>query len=454
MQAALDPGALLTEGTAVAATLGGAPLADGTAVAAMPDGALEGTGASDDVAALGEHEANTRVRTTRRSFVIRLPSWPASHPPGLGATPTSLSLPCHAVPSGIGSGFPTEAQKQRLPRHRGCRDHCSGAAAAIRGRPNAATPTGVDMAMKYTGPLGTTHTKTAGEPADPAMDWVIEDLTEYQQVGSIARSKRWLGVAIAVVVAIVGFGFAGGLTTPKPPTTSPRPGLGDGPAIVAAPSASTMQPFEVTVPGDGARVDGSVVEVDGWAGRPLGTVHMAIRLGDAVLGWTNLEVPAAGPVHAAIRVFAPAFEVPVVLRVGGAPSDGGAAFETDVGLRLGLTTPVDLWRTSVRTDGTSATILVDGFGPMTARDLVVSVLAADDRVLGSTPVSIGIEDGRPGSLGGRLIGLGSFSARVMVGGAIPPGELTLVAAWRHRPTDTLREIRRTIAESSKPGVLR
>jgi hypothetical protein len=309
------------------------------------------------------------------------------------------------------------------------------------------------MAMKYNGSLGTTQTTIAGERADTAMDWVMEEMTEKQQVGGVAGSKRWLGVAIAVAVAVVGFGFAGDLTTHKPPTTSPRTGLGDGPVIVAVPSASAEEPFEVTVPGDGARVDGSVVEVGGWAGRPLGTVHMSIRLGDAILGWTNLEVPVAGPVHAAIRVFAPAFEVPVVLGLGGAPSGGGPAFETDVGLRLGLTTPVGIWRTSVRTDGASATILVDGFGPMTERDLVVRVLSADNRVLGSTPVSIGIEDGRPGSLGGRLIGLGSFSARLMVGGSIPPGELTLVVTWRHRPADTLREIRTTIGEPSKPGVL-
>jgi hypothetical protein len=309
------------------------------------------------------------------------------------------------------------------------------------------------MAMKYQGLLGTTHTTTAGEPADAAMDWVIEELTENEQVGGARGSNRWLGVAIAIAVAIVGFGLAGGLTTRKPPTTSPRTGLGEGPAIVAEPSPSAVEPFEVIVPGDGARVDGSVVEVDGWAERPLGTVHLAIRLGDVVLGWTNLEVPAAGPVHASIRVFAPAFEVPVVLRVGGVPSDGGAAFETDVDLRLGLTTPVDLWRTSVRTDETSATILVDGFGPMTERDLVVRVLSADNRVLGSTPVSIGIEDGRPGSLGGRLIGLGSFSARIVVGGSIAGPGLTLVAAWRDRPAGTLREIRRQIGESRKPGVL-
>ena len=73
MQATLGPGALLTEVTAVAATLGSALLADGTAVDAMLDGGLEGTGASDDVAALGVHAANTRVRTTRRSFVKTTP---------------------------------------------------------------------------------------------------------------------------------------------------------------------------------------------------------------------------------------------------------------------------------------------------------------------------------------------------------------------------------------------
>jgi hypothetical protein len=62
MQAPLGPGALLTEGADDAVTGEGAM-----------DGAMDGTGAIDELAPPGEHAASANTRTIRRTLGITLP---------------------------------------------------------------------------------------------------------------------------------------------------------------------------------------------------------------------------------------------------------------------------------------------------------------------------------------------------------------------------------------------
>ena len=290
-------------------------------------------------------------------------------------------------------------------------------------------------------------------PTD-TVDWETEELTEIQHVGVPSWSNRWLGVVIAVAVAVVGFGFAGRWsndgTTVQPAHVEPT--------STTAPTeahAATIDPasFELTSPAAGAILDDSVVRIRGIAGRALGTVHMAVWLGDAVLGWTNVEVPAAGSVSATIRTFAPAFDAPVVLRIGGGSSPSGPGFESTVALHLRVSTVVAVWRTNLRTEANTTTFLIDGYGPLSAGQLDLRLIADDGRVLASGSTTTLVETGRPGSAGGRLVGLGSFTARLSVAGPIPAGALTVSLTWHDGPHGISHEIRQAARDSSKPGAL-
>ncbi len=302
--------------------------------------------------------------------------------------------------------------------------------------------------MKYNAALSS----TADTP-----DWEIEDLTEIQHVGGATWSNRWLGVVIAIAVAIVGFGFVGhwstGVQTPRARALEPAhdPGAVDG----GEPSTSSdsQAPFELTSPAAGTRLEGGLVEVHGIAARPLGSVHMAIWLGDVVLGWTNVDVPSAGPVTASIRVFAPPFTAPVELRIDSGTTGSGEGLATVVAFRLHAASSVGLWRTRVEPAPAGTTVRVEGFGSVSTEDLEITVRAADDRVLATSTPSIGQEDGRPGSFGGGLLGLGSFTAKITLAGPLPSGRLTLFLTWRDRPGDDPREISVVLRESSKPGAL-
>ena len=70
----------------------GEPLAEGRAVAAIGDDAVDGAGASEELAALGAHPATANTRTMRRTFGMPLPPRLASHVRLARATPTRRRL--------------------------------------------------------------------------------------------------------------------------------------------------------------------------------------------------------------------------------------------------------------------------------------------------------------------------------------------------------------------------
>jgi hypothetical protein len=279
----------------------------------------------------------------------------------------------------------------------------------------------------------------------------IEDLGVIHQIGGTPWSNRWLGVAIAIAVAIVGFGFVGHWTSEGPAPATPGPALADDTRSRSAEAPDgDLAPFVVTTPADGDTIHGGVVEISGFARRPIGTIHLAILLGDAVLGWTNLEVGEPGRVTTSIRVFAPSFGVPVVLRIASGASSHGPGVEMSIGLRLHAPAGIGIWRTVIGGPNESPSVLVEGFGPETTRDVVIGVSTAGGRVLVDEKASVGYEDGRPGAVGGDMIGLGSFTVRLGLDDPLP-SVLIVSVTWRDA-NGSVNSVGQVIEESSQPRV--
>jgi hypothetical protein len=249
---------------------------------------------------------------------------------------------------------------------------------------------------------------------DDATAWEIEDLTEANAGLGVGRTTLWIGVLLAVLVAIVGFGFIGRTTSEEAiagSSTTPVPGAATHPRDLELATTSS-DPLVVTAPREGAGVAGGVVKVEGMASRALGTVHLAVRLGNAVLGWANVEVAAAGPMKGTVHVFAPAFDVPVELRIDSAGSVGRPGVALVIRVHLNAAAGVGLWSAGIVDQGSTPVVVVHGYANRSDGTVDVQARASDARVLGATRARIVVEQSRPGSAGGSMIGLGSFTARV------------------------------------------
>lgn len=304
--------------------------------------------------------------------------------------------------------------------------------------------------MKYTVTIQAPGTEKAQAGADFDPEPVIEDLTEFRRAADTPWSNRWLGVVIALAVAIVGLGFTGhwmSVDLASSQVSQAKASVAPAPTATATVDNAS---FVLISPVDGSLLDGGVVEIRGASRRALGTVHVSVWLGDAVLGWTNLEIRAAEPVLATVRVFAPAVDLPVKLRIESAKSPAGPGVEILRDLRIRTTTTVGLWPVRVTTADASGTVVVDGFGPI-ASAVAIRITDADERVVALKTTTIGSEEGRPGAFGGRLIGLGSFSVRMSLHDRPPCDPLTLTVSWRDETTGALREIHQPILESARSG---
>jgi hypothetical protein len=276
-------------------------------------------------------------------------------------------------------------------------------------------------------------------------EWRLEELIAARETLGSRWSNRWLGAMIAVAVGIVAYGFVGQLTdTPPRPATA----VSGCPPVAANVMAQAIESepaaFVLTTPADGTEVRAGVIDVRGIAGRGLGTLHIAVVMGDAVLGWTNLDVRAAGPVSTSIRVFAPSFDAPVVLRIDSRASSHGPGFSSATALRLHAPAGVNVWRITRVGSLTTRAIRVEGFGPATVKDVEVGLTTSDGRVIASATAPIGYDDGRPGSVGGESIGLGSFAVRLDIHGPLPTGPVVLRLRWHVGAGGDLREIREIV----------
>jgi len=268
------------------------------------------------------------------------------------------------------------------------------------------------------------------------------------------RSRRWLGVVVGLAVAVTGYGFVNHVAGPAKPgpigmthesshtvTVTPT-----DPANAVASGITTLriddQALIVTAPMTGATitsglaVTGAVVVVDATAHRPLGVVHAAVSIGDAVLGCRDVEVEKADRLEVRIPVFPPAFDAPVVLRMGSRPFAGQPGFTMARDLRLDIPSVVGFWDampTGAIDRAGRMELSVRGYGPRAAHSIDIAIQDSRGVVVASTSVPLTDDDDCPDSIGGRIFGLGSFLARLRMP-AGSPDPWTLVARWRDPAT--------------------
>jgi hypothetical protein len=300
--------------------------------------------------------------------------------------------------------------------------------------------------MKYMATLDATDPQDVRSSAgiawetDAHASWEVDELTEVRETLGSRWSNRWLGAIVAIAVGIVGFGFIGQGSAGKP--SSPEVA---GVEIVDPDRLPLSEaPFPLTAPVEGAVVRGGLVEVRGIASRSLGSIHLAVVMGDAVLGWTNVDSRGAGPVVAVIPVFAPRFDAPAELRIDVVSSRVGDGSRFAVPLRIHSPDEVGLWRIVTGGPTDAPTVIAEGFAALAIQQVEVRVRTNDGQDLGSSFARVGYEEGRPGAFGGRLVGLGSFTGRVAL--VAPPTAEPLVVAvtWRDPLMGVTRGLERTI----------
>lgn len=288
----------------------------------------------------------------------------------------------------------------------------------------------------------------ATTPGDAdAPEWVIEEIGEAVSADqSRTGGERWLCLAIAALGALTGFGFIGRMTDGGSSTGGSRGAVatsepsGSPTPVVASRAAAAVvdAPLELTSPAEGDTIESTVLNVVGVAHRRLGTVHLAVVLGGAVLGSTDVDVRAAGPITAAIPVFAPPVGVRVELvatfngaveRVGpGSAAPRAAPVRRSFVLRPGG--PLALWPARVLHSRTATTLSVSGYAPVGVGRVRIRVVSETGRTLGRATAVVAMNGARAGSVGGYALGLGSFDARLALVAHLGPGPVRIEVDWR------------------------
>ena len=307
--------------------------------------------------------------------------------------------------------------------------------------------------MKYQMSIGPRSARPSSP--DPGIEptWTIEELSGADAARFAGHAGRTLGFTIAALAAIICFGFASRVWRPPPAgveplqTASSAPIKNDAPVMPVTPQPVVA--FTLVSPAEGAPAKGGVVTVNGIANVGLRNVHLAIVLGDAVLGWRDIGIATVGPVRADIPIFAPGFDVPVRLEASVAMMDGSTE-HLDVGLVLKAGPRVSLWRTvaSVRSGG-AVDLVVDGYAPSAIDALTIDVRTRSDHLLARAVVQNAVGDERPGSDGGRRLGLGTFHRRIVVAGPIPAGGWLVEIAWRASSDDSAGSVAAVVSAISR-----
>ncbi|MFL5674278.1 MAG: hypothetical protein ACJ779_04680 [Chloroflexota bacterium] len=255
---------------------------------------------------------------------------------------------------------------------------------------------------------------------DESPRWEIEDLTDVHDRIGPDRTALWFGVAVAVIAAVIGFGFVGRVTTPETPVRAEAAIATARPPVVPSDPAAALR---ISSPVAGALVDAAVITVTGDARQPIGLTHFAVHLGDAVLGWSNVDISAAGAFSVTIRVFAPPFDVPADLRIDAAAAVDRAA--------IALTVPIVLrsgdgiWSARRSSRSVRPAIEVEGVGPLVDGHVQIRVETREGTVLTRTWATFRTVDGLAGSAGGRMLGVGSFTATLPLGRGADAADLVV-----------------------------
>lgn len=248
----------------------------------------------------------------------------------------------------------------------------------------------------------------------------------------LATHGRWLWLGIALALTLGSVGFVGRFS----------PGGGVPPArsgAVAIATADADLPFTVTSPATGAMIEGATIHVQGEASEEVGTIHLGVVVGGAVIGWATIRAERPGSWEVSIPVFAPQVSIEVDLFVTRVASDAAAPrnatemrataiVRRTFSLRSGG--PIGLWPARVLGSGVTTTVVVTGRAPIGVGHVRVRLVGHDGRLLATSVAAVTRDETRPGAAGGYALGLGSFMARLAVGQPIGKVPLRAEVDWR------------------------
>lgn len=256
------------------------------------------------------------------------------------------------------------------------------------------------------------------EPVPVIVELVV---TPTRLVSRGRRYRAWLisaGLVVCVAVGAVGHVLH--------PSTASRGGTassltslaneGQDSESVATRAELTAGPpsaIDVTSPGDGVTVHGSMIDVVGTTSRDLDSALIAIRIGDAVVGWTTRQAVAAGRFQVTVPVFAPSTRLPATVVI--ASRDRGQVIESRRDIVLAGEGPIAIW-TVKRGDDDSGSIEVRGSAPLAGGPVEVTILDDVGRTVASGTAAVEVDQWQRGAEGGRILGLGFFRARLKLDG--------------------------------------
>ena len=270
-------------------------------------------------------------------------------------------------------------------------------------------------------------------PQEPVNVWEEEKVHGDFGSGQLAGRGRRLWIAIGLVAVVAGLGFVGRFGQ-----DAGAPGSRPGSAPAAMASQAAILPFSITTPAEDATMEGSVVEVRGVATEAVGLI-LGVVVGGAVIGWTTVRAPDPGPWSVTIPIFAPPVSVEAEL-LASALAPGTIAPRTALQMRTAATItraftlhsngPIELWPVTIDRSDTRTVFSVAGCAPLVIGSVTIALIGRDGRRLANRDALLGVDDSRPGSVGGHALGLGSFAASLSLPGLAPDGPLRVAVDWR------------------------
>jgi hypothetical protein len=205
---------------------------------------------------------------------------------------------------------------------------------------------------------------------------MIEEFARVDLVPHPGRTDRWLGLAITLGIAVIGFGFAGRIWTPPP--------------------------------AGAASVESSTPPSIGQVAAPIPAPVVALP----VLNSAEKK-PSGGEVASVLEV-----------------SSTTVAGSTSVSLRRSASSGLS---------GADTRLLVDGYAPTNVEAVTIEIRTPSGSLLASAVVpSVG--DERAGSDGRPRVGIGSLRWQLVVPGPIPPDGWQVEITWRDGSNGSLGSV--------------
>ena len=140
-----------------------------------------------------------------------------------------------------------------------------------------------------------------------------------------------------------------------------------------------------------------------------------------------------------------------MLRIEGLPLGIEPGRSLSIDLHLNAGAPVGLWRAGLAPSAPD-TVLISGFAPLPTGRVLVTLTTATGRALDERAAVVTVDAARPGSVGGRLIGLGSFRSQFDLAGLDwdRADGLVVAVSWRDPVLGKAGPIEKSILGRTKP----